>query len=81
MTRNRLRRRLRAILCAIDHEQALPPVMILIGATPRASAMSFVDLQRTIEQMIHEIRTAPTTRTVMTTRTDGNPTPLTEPNG
>jgi ribonuclease P protein component len=43
VTRNRLRRRLRAILHDID----VPPGILLIGATPDASELTFDELTRT----------------------------------
>jgi ribonuclease P protein component len=48
VTRNRLRRRLRAILSTIE----LPPGMMLIGATPAATGLTFDQLRlNTIDLM------------------------------
>jgi ribonuclease P protein component len=50
--RNRLRRRLRAILGSC----ALPPGLWLIGATPTASEHSFAQLQDTVRDLVSATR-------------------------
>jgi ribonuclease P protein component len=62
-TRNLLRRRLRAILREIDRNQPLPPVTILIGASPAATELTFDQLSSEVEQLLSIIRskTAPPT--------------------
>ncbi len=56
VTRNRLRRRLRAILRILDRIEPLPPVMILIGARPSAIELTFDQLKRELSAMIQQIR-------------------------
>lgn len=53
--RNRLRRRLRAILAELDRAQAVPPVIMLLGATPAASKLTFVQLRQELEQLLAKI--------------------------
>jgi len=49
--RNRLRRRLRALLRDCD----VPPGLLLIGATPRASEHTFAELQRCLNGLIRKL--------------------------
>ena len=49
--RNRLRRRLRAILTELDRTATLPPGMMLIGARPRGG------VELTFDQAASELRT------------------------
>lgn len=58
VTRNRLRRRLRAVLAEIDREEPLPQVMMLFGARPRATELTFDQLDREMHALIGEIRRA-----------------------
>jgi ribonuclease P protein component len=53
VARNRLRRRLRAIVAA--HEAALPPGWYLIGATPAAANLSFAALQQTTLELLRRV--------------------------
>lgn len=55
VVRNRLRRRLRAILTELDRSGSLPPGVYLIGAVPGAEQASFDELR---EQMKRAIRRA-----------------------
>jgi ribonuclease P protein component len=52
VTRNRLRRRLRAILADSD----VPPGLLLIAASPDAVELSFDRLRSTTEKMLVELR-------------------------
>ena len=56
VTRNRLRRRLRAILTEIDRRDPLPPVAMLLGATPATIKLTFDQLRHNVEQLITQIR-------------------------
>ncbi len=53
--RNRLRRRLRAILAELDRAEAVPPVIMLLGATPASSKLTFVQLRQELEQLLAKI--------------------------
>ena len=59
VTRNRLRRRLRAILAELDAVVPLPPVTMLIGATPAATKLTFEQLRNELGQLLHQIRATP----------------------
>lgn len=48
VTRNRLRRRLRAILEAADP----PSGLLLVGATPAATELTFDELRQRVDQLI-----------------------------
>lgn len=50
--RNRLRRRLRALLASSD----LPPGLFLLGATPGTCERTFDDLARSIDQLLERVR-------------------------
>jgi ribonuclease P protein component len=50
VTRNRLRRRLRAILR--ETQSSLPGGMLLIGATPRAVELTFDQLRSELQQLL-----------------------------
>ena len=54
--RNRLRRRLRAILR--EQQSTLPGGMLLIGANPRAVELTFEQLRRELEQLLEKALTA-----------------------
>lgn len=56
VTRNRLRRRLRAILRDLDHIEPLPPCLLLIGATPRTLELTFEQLSNELTSMVDQIR-------------------------
>lgn len=58
VTRNRLRRRLRAILREIDRTAPLPPVLLLIGARPAATELTFGELRTETVALIAEVRRA-----------------------
>ena len=50
VTRNRLRRRLRAILC--EMHPTLPGGMLLIGANPKAVELTFDQLRCELQQLL-----------------------------
>jgi ribonuclease P protein component len=54
--RNRLRRRIRAILREIDNQSPLPPNLMLMGARPTAIELTFDQLKSTVSSMIEEMR-------------------------
>jgi ribonuclease P protein component len=56
VTRNLLRRRLRALVAARSHD--LPAGLFLIGAAPAAAARSFGDLQVDLDRLIARIRSS-----------------------
>jgi ribonuclease P protein component len=56
VTRNRLRRRLRAILRELDQVEPLPPCLLLIGATPRTFELTFDQMRTELTSMIDQIR-------------------------
>ncbi len=56
VTRNRLRRRFRAILRELDQVEALPPCLLLIGATPRTLELTFEEMQTELALVIDQIR-------------------------
>lgn len=59
VTRNRLRRRLRAIVATAEADGRLEPGAYLIGATPEAPTMTYADLERAVRGLLddaHEAR-------------------------
>ena len=52
VTRNRLRRRLRAIIRSLDQHEPLPPGLLLIGAKPGAVELTFDQLRTETEQLL-----------------------------
>jgi len=52
VTRNRLRRRIREILRRLDDSSALPTGMLLIGARPAATELTFDQLRWEVEALI-----------------------------
>lgn len=58
VTRNRLRRRLRAILVELDVTNSLPPVIMMIGATPAATKLTFDQLRSEMGELINKVRSA-----------------------
>ena len=55
VTRNRLRRRLRAILASSD----VPPGLLLIGATPAATELTFDQLRSSTRALLTKLPPAP----------------------
>lgn len=60
VVRNRLRRRLRAILTELDAVEPLPPVTMLIGATPAATKLTFEQLRNELRQLLLQIKSTTT---------------------
>ena len=56
VTRNRLRRRFRAILRELDQVEPLPPCLLLIGATPRTLELTFEQMRMEVRSMVDQIR-------------------------
>lgn len=56
VVRNRVRRRLRAMLQQAASAGQLPPGMYLFGAVPDAAARSSIELQFDLDQLIGRIR-------------------------
>lgn len=56
--RNRLRRRLRALISEIDRNDPLPPGMMVIGArTSGNDELTFDQIRRDLTQLIERVRT------------------------
>ena len=53
--RNRLRRRLRAVMRESDLAHPLPPGLMLIGARPAAIELTFDQLQTELESILSEV--------------------------
>jgi ribonuclease P protein component len=58
VTRNRLRRRLRAIVATAEAEGRLDPGAYLIGVTPEAPAMTYAELEQTVFRLLEDAREA-----------------------
>ena len=57
--RNRLRRRLRALLTELDRRQPLPPGMMLIGARPSPDTeLTFEVVRSDLTQLVDRVRTS-----------------------
>lgn len=56
VARNRIRRRLRAILRDIDRADPLPPGLLLLGGKPQAIELTFDELRAETMVLIREIR-------------------------
>lgn len=74
VARNRLRRRLRAVLRQIDATTPLPPALILIGAKRPADELTYEMIERDATSLITEIATtisttSTSTRTAISTAT------------
>lgn len=61
VTRNRLRRRLRAILRELDRSDPLPPGLLLIGPRPPAIELTFDQLRHELTALTRQIRRHPIT--------------------
>jgi len=55
--RNRIRRRLRAILAELDRQQPLPPGLLLIGGRPRLLEHTFEKLTAETTALVQQLRT------------------------
>jgi ribonuclease P protein component len=72
VTRNRLRRRLRALLREADSNRELPGGMLLLGAKPLATELTFEALRLEFRSMLPALTSAPVstgTSSTMPTRT------------
>ena len=58
VTRNRLRRRLRAIVASAEAAGALAPGAYVIGVTAEAPAMTYADLERAVSGLLDSVREA-----------------------
>ena len=56
VTRNLVRRRLRAMLQAASSAGELPSGMFLFGARPTAAARSYVELEFDLHQLLRRVR-------------------------
>ena len=56
VTRNRVRRRLRAIVASVEARGRLAPGAYLIGASAEALTMSYADLERMLEALLDTAR-------------------------
>jgi ribonuclease P protein component len=59
VTRNRLRRRLRAICRTLTVSGDLPPGLLLIGATPAANELTYDQLKMELGDMVRQATLAP----------------------
>ncbi len=57
VARNRLRRRLRAVLRQIDATTPLPPALILVGSKRPARELTYEMIERDVTALIGEITT------------------------
>jgi ribonuclease P protein component len=57
VSRNRVRRRLRAILRELDRRDPLPPGSLLFGGRPSLSEQTFDQLTATVSSIVAELRT------------------------
>jgi ribonuclease P protein component len=57
--RNRIRRRIRAVLRHIDRQSPLPPGLLLIGGRPQLIELTFDQLTSTVTELVEQMR--PTT--------------------
>ena len=55
VVRNRLRRRLRAVMTDVEHDGALTPGLYLVGATPPAAATPFSDLRAHVSRAVADV--------------------------
>ena len=56
VARNRIRRRLRAILRELDRSAPLPPGLLLFGGKPQLIELTFDQLQAEMTLLVSEIR-------------------------
>lgn len=70
VTRNLLRRRLRAICRTLTAAGELPPGLLLIGASPAAVELTYDQLTMELRSMITALPAATTSPTMPLTRAD-----------
>jgi ribonuclease P protein component len=73
VTRNRLRRRLRAVLREADANGELPPGMLLLGAKPPSTELTFEMLRSEVRAMLSSIPTNTAANTNTNANTTGSP--------
>ena len=56
VVRNRLRRRVRAVLAELDRTDQIPPGAYLVGAEPEAVQMTFAELRDSLHRAIGQLR-------------------------
>lgn len=79
VTRNRLRRRLRALLREADSNRELPGGMLLLGAKPAATELTFEALRLEFRSMLPALTSAPVSTGTTATITTPTRTPATSP--
>jgi len=52
-----LRRRLREILREIDRHDPLPPGVLMIGARPATTELTFEQLRREVKELVEQLAT------------------------
>ena len=72
VTRNKLRRRLRAILVELDRQGLVPSALMLIGATPAAKELTFDQLRQNVVDLLSAMQAS---RTATPPRITTTPTP------
>lgn len=58
--RNRLRRRVRAVLSEFERDGQIPPGVYLVGGTSEATQMTYPELQASMQRAIDQLREEPT---------------------
>ena len=58
VTRNRLRRRLRALVREADRTTPLPPILLVIGARPAAIELTFDQLRTELTTLLAAVRSS-----------------------
>jgi ribonuclease P protein component len=56
--RNRIRRRIRAVLRHIDRQSPLPPGLLLIGGRPQLIELTFDQLTSTVTELVERTRSS-----------------------
>jgi len=59
VTRNRMRRRVRAVLHDLDRCSTLPPGLLLVGGRPQLIELTFDQLTTELTEMVERIRRTP----------------------
>ena len=60
VARNRLRRRVRAVLSELDRDGQIPPGAYLVGGSPEAAQMTYRELEASMRRAIDQLREEPT---------------------
>ena len=56
VVRNRLRRRLRAVLTRAAQRNAIPPGLLLVGGTPQLLELTFEQLEDEVQTLLSSLR-------------------------